>query len=82
LSEPIRCIANVYKVSTLADHGIRVTLDMPESEIMQAAMFMECQRMAVVLEIEATAKEYNNSGVDTVDGKKGRPERKSLRGAV
>ena len=80
LSEAIKCYGVVYKVQTLADHGIRISLDLPESAIMQAAMFMECQRMAVVLDIEAMPKESNTASGDTPNGKKGRPERISLRG--
>lgn len=82
MTEPIRCVASVYKVQTLADHGIRISLDLPETAIMQASMFMECQRMAVVLDIAATVVEYNTASGDSVDGKKGRPETKSLRSGV
>lgn len=46
----------VYKVQTLAeDAGIRVTLDMAETDIPQAAMLMECKRAGIVLRIRATA---------------------------
>ena len=82
MSEPIKCYGVVYSVKTLTDHGIRIAIDLPESAIMQAAMFMECQRMQVVLDIEATAKEFNTNSGDTPDGKKGRDERKSLRANV
>ena len=80
MSEPIKCIGVVYKVQSLAGNGIRVSIDLPDSAIMQAAMFMECQRMQVVLDIEANVKEMNTASGDTPDGKKGRPETKSLRG--
>lgn len=79
MSEPIKCTCTVYKVQTLVDHGLRVSFDMPESEIMAAAMFMECQRMAVILNVEATPIEQNDVG--GVEGKKGRPDIKSLRGS-
>jgi hypothetical protein len=79
MSEPIKCYGVVYKVQTLTDHGIRVSLDLPESAIMQMAMFAECQRMAVVLDIEATPQNQT-VGEDSHDSKKGRPEIKSLRG--
>jgi hypothetical protein len=81
MSEPIRCIGTVYKVQTLVDHGVRISIDLPETAIMQAAMFMECQRMAVVLDISALPMDANTSAGDTPDGKKSRPEIKSLRGA-
>lgn len=80
MSEPIRTYGIVYKVQTLVDHGIRISLDLPESEVMQAAMFMECQRMNVVLDIEAMAKVSDVSQPDKADGKKSRHETKSLRG--
>lgn len=47
--------ATVYKVQTLVDEGIRLTLDMPETEIRQAAMLMECKREGIALLITAKA---------------------------
>lgn len=41
--------AVVYKVQTLVDNGIRVTLDLPETAIRQAALLMECQREGIAL---------------------------------
>lgn len=81
MSDPIRCVGTVYKVQTLVDHGVRVTIDLPETAIMQAAMFMECQRLAVVLDITALPLVQNETNADTPDGKKARPARKSLRGS-
>lgn len=50
----IRFVASVYKVQTLAsDHGIRLTLDLPETAIPQAAMLMDCQREGIALEFRA-----------------------------
>ena len=80
MSEAIKCHAVVYKVQTIVDNGVRITLDLPETEIMQMAMFAECQRMQVVLEISAMPMESSISNGDTVDGKKSRNETKSLRG--
>ena len=76
----IKHYAIVYKVQTLTDHGIRISLDLPESAIMQAAMYMECQRMQVVLDIEAKPRAQNTAEENTPDGKKSRQDRKSLRG--
>jgi hypothetical protein len=45
----IRFNAEVNKVQTLADGGIRITLDMPETAIAQAAMLMECKREGIPL---------------------------------
>jgi hypothetical protein len=80
MSEAIKCHAVVYKVQSLVDHGVRITLDLPETEIMQMAMFAECQRMQVVLDVSALPMEASISNGDTADGKKSRSEMKSLRG--
>ena len=53
----IEFVCAVYKVQTLADGGIRLTLDLPESAIPQAAMLMECKREEIPL--EATFKVSN-----------------------
>lgn len=49
---PIRFVCVVQKVQTLADGGLRVTLDLPETAIVQAAELMTCKREAVVLQVE------------------------------
>ena len=49
----IRFEAIVYKVQTLADGGIRLTLDMPETSIPQMAMLAETKREGVPLEFTA-----------------------------
>ena len=41
--------ATVYKVQTLVDGGLRLTLDLPETAIKQAAMLMECKREEIPL---------------------------------
>jgi hypothetical protein len=51
MSEPITFQAQVYKVATLADMGLRVTLDLPEDAVMQAAQLMECKRAGIVLQV-------------------------------
>lgn len=48
--------AAVYKVQTLTDHGVRVTLDLPEDAIPQMAMLAECQREGIPLRFEAKAQ--------------------------
>ena len=45
--------AAVYKVQTLADGGIRVTLDLPETEIDALARLAICQRDGVYLKVTA-----------------------------
>lgn len=54
--------ATVYKVQTLSDNGIRVSLDLAEDCTMQLAQLAECQRFGVVLEVCLTAenREYGN----------------------
>ena len=57
MSDPvIRFQAAVYKVQTLLDGGIRLTLDMPETAIAQAAMLMEAKQQGIPLVFEAKAE--------------------------
>lgn len=59
-SEIIQFIASVYKVQTLAqDHGIRITLDLPEDAIMQMAQLAEVQRSGVAIKVEIRAYDGN-----------------------
>lgn len=53
--------ANVYKVQTLSDGGIRVTLDMPETEIMALAWLAQCQVQGVVLSLCCTPLEQGQA---------------------
>ena len=50
----IHFTAAVYKLQTLVDGGIRLTLDMPETSIPQMAMLAEAQREGIPLEFVAT----------------------------
>lgn len=52
----IRFDAIVAKAQTLADGGIRITLDLPESAIPQMAMLIEAKREGVPLVFEAKVK--------------------------
>ena len=54
LAQAITFPASVYKVQTLTDNGIRVTLDLPETAIPQMAMLAECRRDGVPLMFSAT----------------------------
>ena len=47
----IKFKAIVAKVQTLADGGLRVTLDLPEQAVMQAAQLMEVKRVGMVIEV-------------------------------
>lgn len=44
--------AEVYKVQTLVDGGLRVTFDLPETAIAEAALLMECKRDGVALRVK------------------------------
>lgn len=50
-AEPVTFEAAVSKVTTLADGGIRIALDLPEDAIIAAAWLMECKREGVVLQV-------------------------------
>lgn len=43
--------AIVYKVQTLVDNGLRVTLDLSELAIPEAAQLMECKRQGIPLKV-------------------------------
>ncbi len=47
--------ATVEKVQTLVDGGIRITLDLPEDAIAQAAALMACKREGIPLRVEVKA---------------------------
>ena len=56
--ETVEFVASVYKVQTLAtDCGVRVTLDLPETAIMQMAQLAECKRAGVVLKFTAQVQQ-------------------------
>jgi len=54
--------ATVYKVQTLSDGGLRVTLDLPESAIAQAAALMECKRNEIALKVSVEVSQSNTNG--------------------
>lgn len=47
--------ASVASIKTLVDGGIRVTLDLPEDAIAQAAQLMACKREQIPLKVEVMA---------------------------
>ena len=49
----IRFSAQVSKVSTLADGGIRITLDLPETAIDTATKLMQVRQAGALLEVAA-----------------------------
>lgn len=68
MAEPIVFVAEVYKVQTLAtDGGVRITLNLPETAIMQMAQLAECQRFGVAIEVTAIPVEIGKEN-DTESG--------------
>lgn len=53
--------AEVQKVQTLVDGGLRVTLDLPESAILQAAELMTYKTHGVVIDVECKPREPDGS---------------------
>jgi hypothetical protein len=50
--DSIVVIAQVARVQTLADGGIRWTFDVPETAVLQSANLMECKRLGAVVKME------------------------------
>lgn len=69
-ADVIRFEAEVYKVQTLVDLGVRVTLDLPEDAIPVMAMLAECKRQGITLHFEASSEPQNRE--KTGDGSKKR----------
>jgi len=55
MSEPIQFHATIAKVQTLADGGIRLTLDLPETAILAAAQLMTVRAQMAVVDAVLTA---------------------------
>jgi len=55
--------ATVAQVRTMADGGLRVVLDLPESAIAEVAQLMECKRQSVVLDMTAKPKDDDSKVV-------------------
>jgi hypothetical protein len=53
--EAIRFQAQVSKVTTLADGGIRVVLDLSETDIEVAKQMMQARQQGAILEVAAVA---------------------------
>ena len=61
----IEFCASVTKVQTLADNGIRLTLDLPEDAIMQMAELAACKRHGVYLAVTCEAVEQGDDGTES-----------------
>lgn len=64
----IRFVAEVQKVQTLIDGGIRVTLDLSETAIREASALMECKRQGEAVTCELTAGDRNRAAAKRGDG--------------
>lgn len=53
----IEFVATIAKVQTLYDGGIRITLDLPETETLVMAQMAELKRLDGVVRIYAEARE-------------------------
>ncbi|MEK6751601.1 MAG: hypothetical protein AABZ00_04985 [Chloroflexota bacterium] len=51
----IQFSASVASIKTLVDGGIRITFDMPEDAIAQAAQLMACKKDMIPLRVEVKA---------------------------
>ena len=78
MSEQLAFDATVYKVQTLVDNGLRVTLDLPEHEILAAALLMTFKRDGVALRVLARVEDCKTTGNKSIDIPE-RPKRKSQR---
>ena len=56
----ITFVAQVAKIATLADGGLRVTLDLPESAILPVAELMVCKRDGQVLDVVCKVQEQGD----------------------
>lgn len=56
MSDPIEFYAQIAKVQTLADGGLRFTFDVPEMAIMAAAELMACKVDGHVVDVVVTAR--------------------------
>ena len=57
MSDSIVFQAEIKKIQTMADGGIRFIFDTGEGAIKEAAMLMECKRQGVYLNVEITEHE-------------------------
>lgn len=59
MTDAIRFQASVSKVTTLADGGIRLVLDLPETAIDIASKMMQVRQAGAVLEVAAVPLKVN-----------------------
>lgn len=59
----IEFIASVYKVQTLVDGGIRIALDLPETDLLAMAMLAECQIRGKVISATCMVLNYETEKI-------------------
>ena len=83
MSDTLTFDATVAKVQTLVDNGLRVTLDLPEHEILAAALLMTFKRdgvaLRVVARVDEPEKQEKTGTIDKARNVAPRPKRKSQR---
>lgn len=52
MSDSVCFSAQVARVQTLVDGGLRVTLDLPEDSVVAVAQLMEFKRLRIYLQVE------------------------------
>ena len=62
MGDAIEFDAIVYKVQTLVDMGLRVTLDLPETALIAVAQLMACKRENLVLHVFVQPEKQAASG--------------------
>ena len=62
----IKFVAQVTKVQTMVDGGLRFVLDTSEANVMQAAQLMECKRFGVLLEVVAVPQVKDEQETGTI----------------
>lgn len=86
MSDTLAFDAIVYKVQTLVDNGLRVTLDLPEQAIEAAAVLMALKREGVALKVSVRVDNPVKQERTGTNGKARdlaeRPKRKSQRTPV
>jgi hypothetical protein len=82
VNETIEFDAVVYKVQTLVDQGLRVTLDLPETALIAAAQLMATKREGMILHIVCNPEKQVTSIGNENGTISARTERKSLRAST
>jgi len=70
MTDAIRFQAQVQKVQTLADGGIRLTFDLAETAIETATAMMEAKQRGALLEVAAVPIDVKEAGFTLAEGKK------------